>query len=254
MEHRVRVNILSGAVVVALGVAVSLITSTVVASRAYQSRVKQAAQAGQELTVKGSTRVRVRSDTGVWRIAVRGEGKELSAAFGVLEAGVGRVRAFLAAKGCTAPEISLAAIETTTFYTRDAQGRETREVAGHALERVFTVTSADVDRLAAAAGEVTELLREGVSVSSYRPQFYYGKATDLKIRLLGEATKDARTRADEIAAKAGCRVSEVRRAQMGVIQITEPNSTETSSGGMYDTSTIEKDVSVVVTLTLGVEN
>ena len=75
----------------------------------------------------------------------------------------------------------------------------------------------------------------------------------MKIQLLGEATKDARARADEIARNSGCRLGEVRRVQMGVIQITQPNSTEVSGGGMYDTSTIEKDVSVVVSLTLGLD-
>jgi hypothetical protein len=40
---------------------------------------------------------------------------------------------------------------------------------------------------------------------------------------------------------------------MGVIQITQPDSTDVASYGRYDTSTIDKDVSVVVTLTLGIE-
>ncbi|HRI54143.1 MAG TPA: SIMPL domain-containing protein, partial [Pseudomonadota bacterium] len=72
-------------------------------------------------------------------------------------------------------------------------------------------------------------------------------------QILGEATKDARTRADEIAANSGCSIGEVRQAQMGVIQITQPDSTEVSGYGRYDTSTIDKDVSVVVSLTLGIE-
>ena len=41
------------------------------------------------------------------------------------------------------------------------------------------------------------------------------------------------------------------RDRMGVLQITRPNSTDVSSYGIYDTSTIEKDVSVVVTTTFG---
>ena len=73
-------------------------------------------------------------------------------------------------------------------------------------------------------------------------------------RKIGEASKDARVRADQIAMHTGCRVTGVRNARMGVLQITRPFSTEVSDSGMNDTSSIEKDVMSVVTLTLGVEN
>ena len=78
---------------------------------------------------------------------------------------------------------------------------------------------------------------DGVNVASQHPEYYYTKAADLKVQLLGAATKDARARADEIAANSGSRVTEVRRAQMGIVQITQPNSTDVSAGGMYDTTT-----------------
>lgn len=46
----------------------------------------------------------------------------------------------------------------------------------------------------------------------------------------------------------------VRNARMGVLQIVRPELTEVSSGGIYDTSTIEKDVTAVVSLTFGLTN
>ena len=55
------------------------------------------------------------------------------------------------------------------------------------------------------------------------------------------------------ATQAGCRVGEVRTARMGVLQVTQPDSTETTGGGVYDTSTIEKDVCAVVSLTIVVD-
>ena len=41
---------------------------------------------------------------------------------------------------------------------------------------------------------------------------------------------------------------------MGVMQITRPNSTEVAGYGLYDTTTVEKDITAVVTVTFGVEN
>jgi len=49
------------------------------------------------------------------------------------------------------------------------------------------------------------------------------------------------------------RVTEVRNARMGVMQITRPHSTEVSDAGVNDTSSIEKDVMSVVSLSLGLE-
>ncbi len=254
MEYRVRLNLLSTAIVVAAGIIVSVVTSTVVAARAYESRARQSAKVNQDITVKGSTRTRVRSDLAVWRIEVKGEGPELADAYAVLDAAAERVKAFLAGAGFAPDEVALSAIDTSTFFARDSQGRETREVSGYALERAFTVTTPQVDRAETAAGAVTELLKDNVKVVSSRPQYYYSKVADLKVQILGDASRDARARAEEIARSSGCRVTDVRRAQMGVIQITQPNSTEVSGYGLYDTSTIDKDVSVVVTLTLGIES
>lgn len=253
-EHRVRVNLLGTAIVLAVGVAVSAITSTVVAGRALASHARVQAKARQDITVKGSARVRVTSDTGVWRISVSSEHKELTTAFGLLEASVEAVQKFLTARGFKPAEIALGAIDTDQFYARDAAGKETREIAAYRLTRVFTITSTDVNRMAKSAGEVTELLRDGVKVSSASPQFYYGKLADLKVQILGDAAKDARTRAEEIVKNSGGRLGAIRDAQMGVLQITQPNSTDVASYGLYDTSTIDKDVTAVVTVTFGVDN
>ncbi|MCI0675772.1 MAG: SIMPL domain-containing protein [Phycisphaerales bacterium] len=254
MEQTIRIRALGAAVVVALGVAASVVTSAVVASKAYRGRADQSARQQQEMTVKGSARVRVRSDLAVWQIAVRGEGADLKTAYGVLKFATDRVQSFLKSQRFADPEIGLSAIDTETHHARDKEGRETRDIAGYSLDRTFTVTTTDVDRISHAAGEVTQLLQENVQVRSYAPAYSYTKVADIKVQILGEASKDALVRAGEIARNAGCQVGEVRRAQMGVVQITQPNSTEVRDYGMYDTSTIDKDVSVVVTVTFAVEN
>ena len=90
-------------------------------------------------------------------------------------------------------------------------------------------------------------------MASRPPEFTCTKAGDFKVQILGLASRDALTRAQEIAREAGCRVGEVRHAQMGVMQITQPHSTDVNSYGTYDTSTIDKEISVVVTATFGIE-
>lgn len=254
VDHRIHLNFATTVVVVGLGLGVSVVTSAAVAARAYQARGDQAVRADQTICVKGSVRQRIRSDRAVWRVSVQGEGKELKEAFTVLDHGGTRVREFLKQRSFSDAETAVEAIDTVMHHARDAKGNEMREIAGYTLSRTLTVTTADVDRVASAAGDVTQLIQEGVLVLSRPPEYYYTDLARLKIDMMGAASKDARARAEEIARNAGCRVAEVRSAHMGVLQITRPFSTDTSDGGVFDTSTVEKDVQAVVTVTFRIES
>ena len=68
------------------------------------------------------------------------------------------------------------------------------------------------------------------------------------MELLAEATSDGYKRAHLMADNSGGKVGKLVEANQGIFQITEPDSTAVSSYGIYDTSTIEKEIKAVVTL------
>jgi hypothetical protein len=253
MDHNIRLNLATTAALVVGAAVVSFATSAVIASRAYVARGDQEVKADQTISVKGSTRRRIRSDQAVWHISVGGEHRELKEAFAILDAGVARVKDFLGEQGFKETEVSLEAINTIEYYARDAKGNETREITAYHLSRGFNVTTRDILRVANAAAAVTQLIQEGMLVVSGEPGYYYSGLASLKLDLMTDAAADARTRADRIAASTGCRVAEVRSARMGVLQVTQPFSTETSDEGAFDTSTIEKDVQAVVAVNFRIE-
>ncbi len=253
MEGTNRIRLVGAAVVVSLALVTSLVTSTAVASRAYVQRGEQQTRQTRTLEVTGSAKKRITSDLALWSIRVAGEGKTLEDAFVRLSASVEKVRVFLAQQGFEAEAVALGAIHTAAHHKRDDRGNELREVAAYELRRAFSIRTTDLERVGRAAGEVTELLKGGAHVESLAPQFVYTKLQDLKIRMVGEATANARERAEVIARESRCRIGAVKDARAGVLQITPPWSTEVSSGGMNDTSTIEKDITSVVHLTLQVE-
>lgn len=254
MEYRIRTDLFRPAAAIALAGAVSLVVSVAVAARAYRGRVEDAERERRTLEVKGLAVKRVRSDIASWHIGVRGEAATLKEAYEKLDAGFVRVRAFLAEKGFPEAEVDTGAIFTDTHYRRDEKGYETRDVVGYTLQRGITVTSPVLDRIAAAAGEVTRFIGEGFLVVSSAPEYHYSGLAGLKIEMMGLAAQDARTRAERIVGNAGGRIGELVDAQMGVLQITRPLSTETSSSGVYDTDTIDKDVRAVVTVTFRVDS
>jgi uncharacterized protein len=205
------------------------------------------------ITVTGSARKRIKSDLVVWSAAVTYQAPTLAEAYRSLSENVPRVKQYLINKGIPENEITISSITTTTLRKADENGQESSEISGYALRQQLEVRSTDIDKIAQIAREATELINQGILIESNSPQYLYTKLGDLKIEMLGEAAKDAKTRAERIAASTGNQVGTVRSAKMGVMQITAADSTEVSDAGISDTSSIEKDITAVVNIGFGVD-
>lgn len=253
MHHTVRVNWIGAVAVLVAGVGLSVIASTTLAARAFRARVAQIERADQEVTVKGYARAPVRSDTATWTMSVSGRGETLAGAFADIRSASDRLEAFLVDQGFGPGAVVASAITTSELRERDSKGRETLGVLGYVLRQTYTVSTGDVERVARAASGVTELLADDVPVVSGAPEYTVSGLPDVKIDIVGRASADARARAEEIATRAGSRLAEVRTARQGVMQVTAPNSTSVSGYGIYDTSTIDKEASIVMTVTFGLE-
>jgi uncharacterized protein len=252
-EYRIKLMAFNSAAVITLGIVASIVTSTVVASKAYSSKFENAEKAQQSIIVKGKSTKRVQSDRGKWWITVKGTGKTIQTAHETLANGMERVDEFLTESGFLSNEISRGAISTTVFYDRDEEGNKTRDVIEYELAQHYTVSTSDVEKIASTAGSVTDLLKDGIFVIGGTPSYTYSGVSDVKVEILADAAKNARVRAEEVTMKAGGSVTEIKDIRQGVIQITPPNSTRVTSYGVNDTSTIMKDVSVVVTVEFGID-
>lgn len=251
MEYNVRINLFGTAAVLAVGIGLSILASTWIAVRTVDNRAKAQAKAAQNISVRGSAKQRVRSDIAVWEMAVSSDASDLKSAFLSNEAGAAVVLSYLRDQGFADSEVFGHAISTRPKQRTNKDG--STDVVGYILERKITVTSGKVDLVARAAGSVTELLRDGIQISSELPDYTYSRLAELRVQLLGEASKDARTRADEVVRNTGGRIGIVRNVDVNPIQITAPNSTDFSGGGRYDTSTIEKDATAVVHISFNIE-
>lgn len=205
------------------------------------------------ITVTGSARKRIKSDLVVWSAGVTYQAPTLADAYRQLSESVPRVKQYLVGKGIPENEITISSISTQTLRKTDENGQETSEISGYSLRQQLEVRSTDVDKIAQIAREATELINQGILIESNPPQYHYTKLGDLKIEMLGEAARDAKTRAERIAASTGNSIGTVRTAKMGVMQITAADSNEVSDAGISDTSSIEKDITAVVNIGFAVE-
>ncbi|MFN0278500.1 MAG: SIMPL domain-containing protein [Pyrinomonadaceae bacterium] len=205
------------------------------------------------ITVTGSAKKRIKSDLVVWNAGVTYQAPKLADAYRSLSESVPRVKQYLISKGIAENQITISSISTTMLKRQDANGAETSEITGYSLRQQLEVRSNDVDKIAQIAREATELINQDILIESNPPQYLYTQLGDLKIEMLGEAAKDAKIRAEKIAASTGNKIGTVRSARMGVLQITAADSTEVSDAGISDTSSIDKDMTAVVNIGFAVE-
>jgi uncharacterized protein len=210
----------------------------------------------QTIVVTGSARKRIRSDLVVWRTGLSVQADQLSTTYQGLTQNIATVKAYLISKGIAEDQIITSSITTKTVHTKakaqDSEGNESGPITGYILGQSLEIRSKDVDKVTTISREVTELINQGIVLDSSAPEYHYTKIGELKIEMLAEASKDARARAQQIAASTGNTAGAVRAARMGVIQITAPDSNEVSGYGINDTSSLEKDITVVVNVNFGI--
>lgn len=227
---------------------VALIISSVIFGWFYST----AKRGDEAISVTGSAKRRITSDLVVWSVGTSSQAAQLADAYKQIADSIPKIRQYLVSKGIPEDQITIGPISTTKLAKRDSEGNETGEITGYSLSQQIEVRSQDVQKIAQIARESTELINQGILVESNPPKYYYTKIGDLKIEMLGEAARDAKERAEKIASSTGNSIGSVKSARMGVLQITAADSTEVSDYGVYDTSTIEKDMTAVVNISFAV--
>jgi uncharacterized protein len=228
--------------------AIGLIVSSVILGWAYSGSKK----GDEAITVTGSAKKRIHSDLVIWSAGVSSQAPQLSDAYKQLSDNIPRIKQYLLSKGIPEDQMTVSSISATSLKGHDSEGNETNEITGYSLQQQIEIRSNDVQKIAQVARESTELINQGILIESKAPKYYYTQIGDLKIEMLGEAAKDAKERAERIASSTGNSIGSVRSAKMGVLQITAADSTDVSDYGVYDTSTIEKDMTAVVNVSFAV--
>jgi len=201
----------------------------------------------QFITVKGSIQTNVESDLTIWTGSFPVEAGTLLDAQRKIQANRVLVDDFLRAASVTNFVFAPVGIEELKESQKSADGWVSQRTIGYRLTETVSVQSTNVDRLVKL--DTTPLLEQGVIFTVLPPQFVYTEADEAKIEMLAEATKDARARAEQIAARGGRKIARLHDADQGVFQITPEHSVATSWQGEDDTTSRYKTITAVVTAT-----
>jgi hypothetical protein len=224
-----------------LFLAVGLVFSSMLATTTWL-KVKNS----QFITSKGSTCKNIKSDLIIWQGNFNVEADTLLDAQRKLKTNLVSVGQFLSDNGVT--NFIFKPIEIYELKAmKDADGWRQERTTGYRLTQTVRVESEDVDNVAKL--DTTPLVEQGILFTTEPPQFIYTKVGEEKIEMLADATRDARARAEQIAAQGGRGIASLHDAEMGVFQITPLHETDTSSGGENDTSSLDKTITAVVSAT-----
>ena len=205
-----------------------------------------------KISVTGLGQESFDSDLIVWRASFSRNAMDLKQAYADLNADVVEVKKFLSSQGIQENEIVFDAADISKNYDNqyDENGNfKERVFRGYELRQSFEIQSKSVDLVEKTSREVSKLIDAGIELNSYSPQYYYTKLADLKIKMIASATKDAKNRAKTIANNAGSNLGILKKATMGVFQITGRNSSDDYSwGGTYNTSSKLKTASITMRL------
>lgn len=236
-----------------IAIAIAIIAGVLLLANAYKYKYK----ATETITVTGLAEKDFISDQIVWTGNYSRKTMDLKSAYSQLKEDESKIRNYLKGKGVTDAEMVFSAVSIDKEFSSryDENGRITgSEFTGYNLKQDVTVESKDIEKVEKISREITELIESGIEFNSSSPSYYYTKLSELKIDLLAKASADAKQRAETIAKNSGSRLRNIKKATMGVFQITGQNSNEDYSyGGAFNTSSKNKTASITIRIDYAVK-
>jgi len=210
-----------------------------------------AARAGNSVTVTGQARTNATADNSVWTLNAQESSASAASAVSKVGKSVNALTKYLVAGGIPASGIQNGGVNTNAV-NEYINGNPTGRVLSYQASQSVTVRSKDVNRVYSLSNGIGALLQTGVNINNYGPQFYVSNLAALRPALLAQAMVNAKARGISMTKAVGSTLGGVVAVSSGPVQVTSPDSVDTSGGGMYDTTTIPKTVTVTVSVSFKV--
>ncbi|MBN8685985.1 MAG: SIMPL domain-containing protein [Chitinophagales bacterium] len=234
-------------------IGIAIVLGVFLLGNAYKYKFK----ASETISVTGLAETNFVSDQIVWTGNYSRKTMDLKSAYSQLKQDESTIRAYLKGKGVSDAEMVFSAVSIDKEFSNrtDGDGRIIgTDFTGYNLRQTVTVDSKDIEEVEKISREVTELIESGIEFNSSSPSYYYTKLSELKIDLLAKASADAKQRGETIAKNSGSGLGSIKKANMGVFQITGQNSDEDYSyGGVFNTSSKNKTASITIKIDYAVD-
>jgi hypothetical protein len=178
------------------------------------------------VSVKGLSEREVPADVAVWPIRFTAASNDLSALYATMEANSQQVLDFLQASGFALSEITTAAPAVTDKLAQEYGGQNVS--LRYSAQQVITVYSSKLDVVRASRGNLAELGKKGIAFGgndyNQNTQYLFTKLNDIKPAMIAEATRNARSVAEQFASDSKSRIGKLKSASQGQFTIEDRDS------------------------------
>jgi len=221
-------------------------------------QAKRAVSGQQNISVKGLAEKPVKADSAEWYINIRvtdatqrGGLEKLAKERQVLEQ-------FLTKQGLTSDNWKFQTEDIYDHYEEVYIGDRSRQVRqGYDVSQQVNISSNDLNTITKANKAILELRADNHPIYPQPPQYLVSDLESIKMSLIADATKNARTRATEFVKQDGVKVGVMKSARQGAFYILpvggNNDDMDNNYGGIYDKTTIDKTARVVVTIVYNIE-
>ncbi len=175
------------------------------------------------VNVKGLAEMEVPANKVIWPLMYKDLGNDLPALYNKINTTNQAIVAFLKQKGITEEEISINAPEIIDLEAERYNNNP--KPYRYNVTSVITVTSTKVDLVRKMISEQSELLKQGIAVTSgdyrYNVQYEFTGLNDIKPQMIEEATKNARASAEKFAKDSDSELGKIKRAYQGQFSISD---------------------------------
>ena len=238
--------------VVLLGIMIALgsVASTFILSKAIVDFQKIQTQT---IKVTGSASENVTSDRSSWSFLFKTTKPTLKECYAKLNMDKKVIEDFLKSNNVKDGDVQFETIGSSENYRRTSNGYDSNEIVSYSAWRRVTVKSDETENLPKIARSVDSLVEKNIDLTSDDVQYFVSNLDDIKVKMVGEAAKNAQERAKSMVSGTKGKIGTMNSAKMGVFQIVPVDSTDVSDYGYNDTLSKEKKVVATVTATFTVK-
>jgi uncharacterized protein len=220
-------------------------------------QAKHAVANKQSITVKGLAEKPINADSAEWNITIGVTNSTQAGALKDVATTRKVVEAFLLKQGFIQNNWT-SNVESVQDHYEDEYINDTpRQVRkGYDAFQNIHITTKELAKITAANKAFLQLKAENQPVTANPPEYLVSNLEDVKMSLIADATKNARSRATEFVKQDGAKVGLMTSARQGAFYILAVGGTDTDAdnyGGIYDKSTIDKVARVVVTIVYNID-
>lgn len=206
--------------------------------------------ASDTLTVTGSAKMSVAADNVIWRSSLTRNvtAENLKVGYAQVAADLKLVQEFLKQSGVEEKEITITPVTVMQDWSQNGGAPKS-----YTLRQAIEVHSTQVDKITDISKNIQKVVEQGAFFQTDSVEYYYSKLADARVSLLTDAISDARARATAMAKSSNQRVGKLQSATSGVVQVLSEGAVDNGEYGQYDTSKIDKDISVTVRATFSIK-